>query len=219
MPVATFPQTASNGEVLALNSSQAADVALLRADQSPVSPATLFGRIARTGPPSGVALPGHAAEVQLVARLGPASLGLAPVTVNVSVQDADNNVYQLDAGTLPADGQDHTLTVTLANQAAASGGSGSGSGGAGGAIYPLRLTSVSLDYTLPAKRPPGRPPSPWTASPPGRERASGPARRSAPGRPPARPPSWPASARPPAPSDRRACPPSRPRVRPAARCR
>ena len=56
-------------------------------------------------------LPGHAAQVQLTARLGPASLGLAPVTVNVSVQDADNNVYQLDAGTLPADGQDHTLTV------------------------------------------------------------------------------------------------------------
>jgi len=39
------------------------------------------------------------------------------------------------------------LTVTLANQP---GGSGSGS-----AIYPLRLTSVSLDYTLPAKRPRG----------------------------------------------------------------
>ena len=156
MPVATFPQTASNGEVLALNPSQAADVVLLRADQSPVSPATLFGRIARTGPPSGVALPGHAAEVQLVARLGPASLKLAPVTVSVSVQDADNNVYLLDAGMLPADGQDHTLTVTLANRAAGavSSGSGSSSGGAGG-VYPLRLTSVSLDYTLPAKRPPG----------------------------------------------------------------
>jgi hypothetical protein len=145
MPVASFPQTATNGEVLALNSDQAANVVLLRADQSPVSAAALFGKIARTGPPSGVALPGRAAEVQLVARLGPAALGLAPATVSVSVQDADHNVYQLDAGTLPADGQDHTLTVTLANLP---GGSGSGS-----AIYPLRLTSVSLDYTLPARRP------------------------------------------------------------------
>jgi hypothetical protein len=148
MPVASFPPTATSGEVLALNSDQAANVVLLRADQSPVSAAALFGKIARTGPPSGVALPGHAAEVQLVARLGPASLGLTPVTVSVSVLDADNDVYQLDAGTLPADGQDHTLTVTLANQPV-----GSGSGSAGGAIYPLRLTSVSLDYTLPAKRP------------------------------------------------------------------
>ena len=146
MPVATFPQTVSNSQLLALNSGQAADVALLRADQSPVNATALFGKIARTGPPSGAALPGHAAQVQLTARIGPASLGLAPVTVNVSVQDASNNVYQLDAGLLPADGKDHTLTVTLANQA---GGSGAG---AGPALYPLRLTSVSLDYTLPARK-------------------------------------------------------------------
>ena len=153
MPVAAFPQEITDSEVLALGSGQAADVTLLRADQSPVSAAALFGKITPTGPPPGVTLPGHAAEVRLTARLGPASLGLAPVTVNVSVEDADSDVYQLDAGTLPADGQDHTLTVTLANQA---GGSGSGSGsGSGGAIYPLRLTSVSLDYTLPARRTPG----------------------------------------------------------------
>jgi len=149
-PVAVFPQTASNSEILAMNSGQAASIVLLRADQSPVSAGALFGKITPTGPPPGVALPGHGSAVQLTARIGPASLGLAPVTVNVSVQDADNNVYQLDAGTLPADGKDHTLTVSLANQAV---GSGSGAvGGAGGAIYPLRLTSVSLDYTLPAKR-------------------------------------------------------------------
>ena len=49
--------------------------------------------------------------------LGPASLGLAPATVSVSVEDADSDVYQLDAGPLPADGRAHTLTVTLANQA------------------------------------------------------------------------------------------------------
>jgi hypothetical protein len=142
MPVATFPQTVSNSQLLALDSGQAADVALLRADQSPVNATALFGKIARTGPPPGVALPGHAAQVQLTARLGPASLGLAPVTVNVSVQDASNDVYQLDAGVLPADGKDHTLTVTLANQAA----------GSGSAVYPLRLTSVSLDYTLPVRK-------------------------------------------------------------------
>jgi hypothetical protein len=152
MPVAAFPQTVTDGEVLALNSDQVADVALMRADQSPVSAAALFGTIAHTGPPPGVALPGREAEVQLVARLGPASLGLAPVTVNVSVQDADNDVYQLDAGTLPADGQDHTLTVTLANQAGGAGGTGATGGASGGAIYPLRLTSVSLDYTLPARK-------------------------------------------------------------------
>jgi FtsX-like permease family protein len=146
MPVATFPQAANNSEVLAIDSGQAAGVTLLRPDQSPVGAAALFGKITPAGPPPGVALPGHAAAVRLVARLGPASLGLAPVTVNVSVQDADGDVYQLDAGTLPADGQDHTLTAALTGQA---GGAGPGSGPA---IFPLRLTSVSLDYTLPARR-------------------------------------------------------------------
>src|ERR1700722_16375959 len=117
MPVATIPQTVSNSQLLALNSGQAADVALVRADQSPVTAAALCGKIARTGPPPGVALPGRAAQVQLTVRLGPASLGLAPATVNVSVQDAAHDVYELDAGLLPADGRPHTLTVTLANQA------------------------------------------------------------------------------------------------------
>jgi ABC-type antimicrobial peptide transport system permease subunit len=145
MPVAAFPQTATNGVVLAPNSDQAANVTLLRADQSPVNAAALFGRIAPTGPPSGVPLPGHAAQVSLVARVGPASLGLAPVTVSVSVEDAVHEVFQLDAGTLPADGRDHTLTVTLNDQTG-------GAGAAGAAIYPLRLISVGLDYTLPAKR-------------------------------------------------------------------
>lgn len=146
MPAATFPQTVSNSQLLALNSGQAASVVLMRADQSPVTAATLFGKIAHTGPPPGVALPGRSAQVRLTARLGPASLGLAPATVNVSVQDAGDNVYQLDAGQLPADGRDHTLTVSLGGTADSLGGT---------ADFPLRLTSVSLDYTLPAKRPPG----------------------------------------------------------------
>jgi hypothetical protein len=69
--------------------------------------------------------------------------------VNLSVADAAGDVYELDAGTLPADGREHTLAVTLANQAGASGGA---SGGAG-AVYPLKLTSLDLNYTLPAHRP------------------------------------------------------------------
>ena len=151
MPVAAFPQQTTNGVTLAIGTGQAAAVTLLRADQSRLSEASLFAKIRRTGPPPGVTLPGHPAEVQLTARLGPASLRLAPVTVSVSVQDADSDVYQLDAGTLPADGRDHTLTVTLANQA--SGAGGAAAGGASGAIYPLRLTAISLDYTLPATSP------------------------------------------------------------------
>jgi hypothetical protein len=144
MPVAVFPQT-TGGETLAVGAAQAANVALLRPDQTPLPEAELFRKILASPQAPGVALPGRPDEVRLTARLGPASLGLAPAIVSVSVEDAAGDVYQLDAGTLPADGRVHTLTVTLANAAA-------GSGGPGGALYPLRLTAISLTYTMPAVR-------------------------------------------------------------------
>ena len=145
MPVAVFPQ-ASGGETLAIGAGQAADVALLRADQTPLPEAALFRKILPGTAEPGVAVPGRPQEVQLTARLGPASLGLAPVLVSVSVQDADGDVYQFNAGTLPADGRDHTLTVPLVGTAA-------GTGGESGALYPLRLTAISLVYTMPGARP------------------------------------------------------------------
>jgi hypothetical protein len=134
-PVATFPQTASGSEVLALNSGQAADVALLRADQAPRPGAALFGRLQPAGPAPGAPLPGRPLRLALTARLGPASLGLAAAAVSAWIQDADGNGYDLDAGTLTADGRDHTLTASI--------------GATGTAIYPLRLVSISLDYPMP----------------------------------------------------------------------
>jgi ABC-type antimicrobial peptide transport system permease subunit len=133
-----IPQPTGGAQTLAIDSGQAADVTLLRADQSSIPAASLFAKIGPTGPVPGVILPGPLAEVRVSARLGPASLGLAPVTVGLTVQDADGNVYQLDAGTLPADGRDHTLTASL------------GGGSDDKAIYPLRLTSIQVSYTMPA---------------------------------------------------------------------
>ena len=214
MPIATFTQTTTGGQTLAVDSAQAANVTLLRSDQSPLPAGRLFGKIIPAGPASGVTLPGHAGDIQLTAVLGPASLRLAPATVSVSVEDADSDVYQLDAGTLPADGRAHTLTVTLANQAVAAAGV-SAPAGAGRAIYPVRLTGVSLDYTLPGGRPRARPPSQWTACPADRGRLLSPAWRCAAGPLPPRPPNWRACASPSAPPARPACPPSRPRASPA----
>jgi len=156
MPVATFDETgtggtgisgggagngptASAGETLALDSGQAADVTTLRADQSPLPEAALFARIAPAGPPPGAALPGRPGGLGITARLGPASLGLGPASVSVSVEDADHDVYQLGTGPLPADGQDHTLTASPPSALA-------------GAVYPLRLTAVTLYYTMPASQ-------------------------------------------------------------------
>ena len=144
MPVAVFPQ-AAGGETLAIGASQAAGVVLLRADQAPLPETSLFRKILASTRAPGVALPGRPDEVQLTARLGPASLGLAPVIVTVSVEDGAGDVYPLDAGTLPADGRDHTLTAALADGAAG--------GGRLGALYPLRLTAINLTYTMPAARP------------------------------------------------------------------
>jgi hypothetical protein len=137
MSVATFPQSSIGAQTVALDSTQAADVVLIRPDQSPLAEPRLFGKIAPTGFSAGVTLPGRPTALQLTARLGPAALGLAPALVTVSVQDADGNVYLLNAGTLAADGQAHTLATSLS----------------GGAVYPVRLTGVSLAYTLPATRP------------------------------------------------------------------
>jgi hypothetical protein len=141
MPVATFAQPSNGAQTVALDTAQAAGIVLLRPDQSSLTEPGLFGKIRPTGPGAGVRLPGHPARLLLTARLGPLTLGLAPVLVTVTVQDADSNTYQLNAGTLPADGQAHILPVSL-------------TGGGRGAVYPLRLTAVGLAYTLPpATRP------------------------------------------------------------------
>ena len=149
MPVASFTQAATDSETIAVDSAQAASVSLLRPDQSGLPEAALFAKIIPAGPATGVTLPGRAGEVRLTARLGPASLRLAAATVSVAVEDADGDVYNLDAGPLPADGQDHRLAVTLADTPAGR----TAATGAAQAIYPLRLTGISLVYTMPATRP------------------------------------------------------------------
>lgn len=73
----------------------------------------------------------------LSATLGPASLGLAAAVVSVTVMDASGDVYQLAAGTRPADGRPHVLTAAIDRH--------------GRASYPVRLTAVTIGYVLPAK--------------------------------------------------------------------
>ena len=141
MPVASFLHTDTNAVTLAIDEAQAARVVRLRSDESALPASQLFGKIRPAGPPPGVTLPGRGSSFRLTARLGPAGLHLGSVQVTVSVEDADNAVYQFSAGLLPADGQDHVLTVDL------------GSGPAAAAIYPLRLSTINLTYTLPAKQP------------------------------------------------------------------
>ena len=141
-PVATLTGSGT-GETLALNASSAAGVVLLRADQSPKPAAALFRAIEPAGHQPGVVLPGHPAAVRLDASLGPASLRLAPAPVTLSVQDADGDVYQVNAGTLVADGRPHLLTARLGTGLLSTG------PGHGQVIAPLRLVGISASYQLP----------------------------------------------------------------------
>jgi hypothetical protein len=141
---------ATAGEVLALDAAQAAPVVLLRGDQSPLPPASLFGAITPSGPAAGAALPapgpGAAAGViRLTAALGPGApvIGqtpaelaaqLGPVAVTLTITDKTGAAYQLDAGTLTADGRPRVLTASL---------------GGDQARYPLRLVAVSAAFLIP----------------------------------------------------------------------
>ncbi|MGB6582295.1 MAG: FtsX-like permease family protein [Streptosporangiaceae bacterium] len=142
MPVVVVPSaTGAGSSLLALDASQAAQIALLRPDQSPLPATALFRKILPGSARPGVSLTGQPADIRLTAAFGPATLNLAAATVTVTIDDADGDAYQLAMGALPADGRTHTLTVRVTP--------------AGGrALYPLRVTAITVDYELPATRAP-----------------------------------------------------------------
>jgi hypothetical protein len=136
MAVAVTPE-ALPAEIVAVDATAAPRVALLRADQSPLPPGRLFHSIAPAGHPSGTVISGRPDAIRLTATLGPApDAGSGPVTATLTVADATGATYQFLAGTLPADGRPHPLTATLGGRQAS---------------YPLRLTQITLAYTLPAR--------------------------------------------------------------------
>lgn len=119
--------TGTGGEVLAVTSRTAAATVALRPDLSPLPPAALWRRI--TLPPTGLALPGRPARLQIVASLRAAGRA-GPAAVSVTLQDADGGVWTLPAGRLPADGRQHGLTafISATRQAA----------------YPVRLIGLAF---------------------------------------------------------------------------
>ena len=141
-------------EILAVNAAQAADTALIRPDQISVPEARLFGEIAPKSPPAGAPIVERRDAVRFTASLTVTGIGvpsgalpvstrqasaigraLAPVAVTVTVADGTGDMYQLDAGTLPADGREHVLVASL---------------GGGHVSYPLRLVQIALTYQMPS---------------------------------------------------------------------
>jgi hypothetical protein len=129
-------QEATPARVVALDAAQAPHVALVRADQSNLSPSALFGAITPASAPGGVPLAGRPAAIQFGVRLSRSSLG--PVTAQFTVTDATGAAFQLAASApFAADGRPHVLTASL---------------GGAHAAYPLRLRQVVLYYTLPSEK-------------------------------------------------------------------
>ena len=146
---------ASPGEMVAVDSAQAPQVARLRGDESRLPAASLFRAITPSGGLPGAVLPtpqpgARAGTIRLTAALGlhlPVSIGdsralaaqLGPVTVTLTILDATGSAYQVAAGTLVADGLPHLLVGSL---------------GGNQARYPLRVAAITATYLMPLRAAP-----------------------------------------------------------------
>jgi FtsX-like permease family len=141
-------------EVLAIGATQAANTVRIRPDQVSVPAAKLFAEITPKSLP-GTLIVGRPHAITFTAALttaGPdpqtagvlstnsgqaSAIGreLGPVAATVTVADSTGDMYQLDAGTLPADGRGHVLVASL---------------GGADISYPLRLVQIAFTYQMPA---------------------------------------------------------------------
>jgi FtsX-like permease family len=133
MPVSAVPLLAS-GQLLVLDAALAARTVVLRPDLASVSAPRLFRAI--TVPRAGLVLPGRPARLAITASMS-ALAETGPVSATVTIQDADGVGYAVPTSAMPADGKPHALVAKLASS---------------GAVYPLRLTGISVSYGMPAYR-------------------------------------------------------------------
>jgi ABC-type antimicrobial peptide transport system permease subunit len=141
-------------EVLAIGAAQAPSTVRIRPDQVSVPAAKLFDGITPKSSP-GALIPGRPHAITFTAALTatglqaqtggipPINAGqasaiareLGPIAATVTVADSTGDMYQLDAGTMPADGRRHVLVASL---------------GGADVSYPLRLVQIAFTYQMPA---------------------------------------------------------------------
>ena len=155
-------QNGTPGELVAVDSAQAPGVVRLRGDETPLPPASLFGAITPTSPPTGATLPApqpgaRSSTVQLTITLGPAAgtpaagtpaagqtgeaaSGLAaqlgPIVMTLTMIDRTGTAFQVEDGTLAADGHPHVIAVSL---------------GGDQPLYPLRVAAMTLAFGMPLR--------------------------------------------------------------------
>jgi hypothetical protein len=153
MAVSVQPE-AGPTEILAVNAAQAANTVRIRADQAGLPDVKLFGKITPKTTP-GTVVPGHPDAIRFTAAITATGLafpnggsvpvgarqarviarGIAPVDVTVTVADGTGDMYQLNMGALPPDGQEHVLAASL---------------GGAHVVYPLRAVQIELTYQMPS---------------------------------------------------------------------
>jgi hypothetical protein len=139
MPVSQVPLITA-GQLLVLDAPLAAGTVTLRPDLASVPVAQLFRSITPRAHP-GLLLPGRPARLEITASMtGPTGLAaLGPVSVTLTLQDADGVGYSVVTSAMPADGRTHELVAVL--------------GASAGAAYPLRLIGASVSYQMPSYPP------------------------------------------------------------------
>ncbi|MFE2458129.1 FtsX-like permease family protein [Streptomyces sp. NPDC059402] len=124
--------------VLALDTAHAADTMLMRPDLADRSPRGLLSGMAPRRPSNGARIPAGTTRLALTASLtvphaGSPSADARSADVTVTVEDRWGTPYRIDAGSLAADGREHTLGLDVP----------------GG---PLTLTGVEFTVVQPADR-------------------------------------------------------------------
>ncbi|MFJ6069439.1 FtsX-like permease family protein [Streptomyces sp. NPDC093065] len=104
--------------VLALDTAHAADTMLMRPDLADGSPHGLLSGMAPGRPSNGARIPAGTARLALTATLavpgaGRYSAGSRSADVTVTVEDRWGTPYRLGAGSLAADGREHTLGLDV----------------------------------------------------------------------------------------------------------
>jgi len=139
---ASLASIGTGGQMIALDASTAGKTILLRPDLSPLPLSALWQRITPRRL-SGLVLPGQPDRLEVLAALGAGPhtsaaqvRALGSATVMAWIQDGGGATYEIPvAGSLPFDGQAHSLVLVLSGPRQAS--------------YPLRLLGLSLTYNLP----------------------------------------------------------------------
>jgi hypothetical protein len=145
---ASLADIGNGSQLIALDAGNAGNTILLRPDLSPLPLSALWQRITPSQS-SGLTLPGQPDRLEILAALGAgphtsaaeARTALGSAFVTAIIQDAYGDTDQVPAGVLPFDGRPHSLVVTLSGPRLAS--------------YPLRLTGLTLSYSLPPYEPAG----------------------------------------------------------------